>query len=85
MAELEGELALAFRFSGSTDKWLEHARPGVWLPPPDVWHPLVAAHRVAEGGIGRMYAPDPYFVAGPLFAISLAPARRWPRTASTSA
>ena len=52
---------------------IEHARPGFWLPPADVWHPLVAAGQVVDGSIGSIYRPDRYYVAGPLFVLFLAP------------
>jgi hypothetical protein len=44
-----------------------------WLPPPDIWHGLPPAHYVVHGDFGSIYASDRFFVAGPLFAVFLAP------------
>src|SRR6266480_4893539 len=52
---------------------IDHARSGTWLPPPDVWHPMVAAREIVRGSFGYIYRPDQFYVAGPLFALFLAP------------
>jgi hypothetical protein len=59
----------------STVLWprIEHEPAGRWLPPPDVWHPLVAARGIVGGSFAHLYRPDPFYVAGPLFALFLSP------------
>jgi hypothetical protein len=54
-------------------QWPPWHLPREWVPPGDIWHPMVAAHAVARGDPGHLYASDDFYVAMPLFAILLAP------------
>ena len=74
-ALLLGLLVIAAGMVWSTVLWprIEHEPAGWWLPPPDVWHPLVAARQIVVGSFAHVYRPDSFYVAGPLFALFLAP------------
>jgi hypothetical protein len=46
---------------------------GRWWVTADVWPPVLAARFVANGALGYMYEATPFFTAGPVFPLLLAP------------